>query len=160
LESWIQFNFNFRNDIIPYLSARRTEFCPACFGLGQKCRWQVFVAANKGNGERRTDRIFVFSFVESTWPWAIARGRTGFPAEALRERAGVGAAHFQHDSHHSPLLLAEQPTRPFHPQADELARRSSARRANEQAIEVGLAEAGLCRQPFQAELPGEDVAAV
>ena len=85
----------------------------------------------------------------------IARGQACFPAEELREMAGIGVAHVQRDFHHAPLRLAEPAARLVHPQTDVVMRRRHAQRAFEQAVEVKLAQAGLRRQPVQVKLLGD-----
>jgi hypothetical protein len=52
---------------------------------------------------------------ESPLPLVIARGQAGFPAEELREMAGVGVAHVERDFPHALLRFAEPPARLIHP---------------------------------------------
>lgn len=67
--------------------------------------------------------FFLFSAVTSPLPAVIARGEARFPAEELREMAGIGVAHVQGNLHHAFPRLAEQPSRRIHPQMDMIRHR-------------------------------------
>ena len=49
-------------------------------------------------------------------PTVVARGKAGFPAEALREMAGTGVANLKGNGHNTLLRFAEQSSRSIHPQ--------------------------------------------
>ena len=53
----------------------------------------------------------------------VARRKASFPAEYLREMAGIGVAHFNGNGCNTFLCFAEQSSRGFHPQIDVIARR-------------------------------------
>jgi len=57
----------------------------------------------------------------STLPAVIAWGKAGFPAEELREMAGIRIADVKRHVHYALLRFAQQSSRGIHPQIDVVA---------------------------------------
>ena len=90
----------------------------------------------------------------STLPAVIAWGKAGFPAEELREMAGIRVADFKSDSDDALFRFAQQLSRRIQPQIDVVARRGYAHGILEQAMKMKLAQPRLSRQLFKVEVFG------